>query len=57
MIDQIASLPPSFWMLATVATVLIGYRLMRAIDPRQFNLVTAWLLLVTGLKLIWDGLM
>jgi uncharacterized protein len=36
---------------------LVGYRLMRAVDLRQFNLITAWLLLVTGLKLMWDGLM
>jgi uncharacterized membrane protein YfcA len=34
----------------------IGYRLLRAVDMRQFNLITAWLLLVTGVKLIYDGL-
>lgn len=33
----------------------LGYRLMRAIDMRQFNLITAWLLLATGAKLIHDG--
>ena len=33
----------------------IGYRLLRAVDMRQFNLITAWLLLATGVKLIYDG--
>lgn len=35
----------------------IGYRLMHALDQRQFNLFTAWMLLLTGLKLLWDGLL
>ncbi len=34
----------------------IGYRLLRAVDMRQFNMITAWLLLATGTKLIYDGL-
>jgi uncharacterized protein len=34
----------------------IGYTLMKAVDLRQFTLITAWLLLATGLKLLWDGL-
>lgn len=33
----------------------IGYRLMQAIDMRQFNLITAGMLLLAGFKLIWDG--
>jgi uncharacterized membrane protein YfcA len=33
----------------------IGYRLMHAIDMRQFNLITAGMLLLAGFKLIWDG--
>ena len=40
------AVPVGFWL---------GYRLMKAIDMRQFNLIVAWLLLATGLKLIWDG--
>lgn len=34
----------------------VGYRLLRTIDLRRFNLVVAWLLLAAGLKLVFDGL-
>ena len=33
----------------------IGYRLLRSVDTRQLNLIIAWLLLATGIKLIYDG--
>jgi uncharacterized membrane protein YfcA len=32
-----------------------GYRLLKAVDMRGFNLVTAWTLLIAGAKLIHDG--
>ncbi len=33
-----------------------GYRLLKAVDMRGFNLVTAWTLLIAGGKLIYDGM-
>lgn len=33
-----------------------GYRLLKAVDLRGFNLVTAWTLLAAGIKLVWDSL-
>lgn len=32
----------------------IGLRLLHGLDQRRFNLTVAWLLLATGLKLLWD---
>ena len=32
-----------------------GYRLLKTVDMRGFNLVTAWTLLIAGAKLIYDG--
>jgi uncharacterized membrane protein YfcA len=40
------AVPVGFWL---------GYRLMKSVDMRQFNLILALLLMATGLKLIWDG--
>jgi hypothetical protein len=33
-----------------------GYRLLKAVDMRGFNFVTAWTLLIAGGKLIYDGM-
>lgn len=33
----------------------IGLRLLHGLDQRHFNLAIAWLLLATGLKLLWDA--
>lgn len=35
----------------------LGYRLLHSLDQQRFNLYTAWLLLFTGLKLLWDGIL
>ena len=45
-------------LLAPVIPVgyYLGYRLLKAVDMRGFNLVTAWTLLAAGTKLAWDGL-
>ena len=45
-------------LLAPVIPVgyYLGYRLLKAVDLRGFNLVTAWTLLAAGTKLAWDGL-
>ena len=45
-------------LLAPVIPVgyYLGYRLLKAVDMRGFNLVTAWTLLAAGTKLTWDGL-
>ena len=40
------AVPVGFWL---------GYRLMKSVDMRQFNLILALLLMAAGLKLIWDG--
>jgi uncharacterized protein len=42
------AVPVGFWM---------GYRLMNIVNPRQLNFVVACLLLVTGAKLIADGIL
>ena len=34
----------------------VGYRLLRAVDMRGFNLVTAWTLLAAGTRLVYDGI-
>ena len=33
----------------------IGLRLLHGLDQRAFNLILTWLLLLTGLKLLWDA--
>lgn len=52
-----SNLEVSLLLLPVVpAGYFIGYRLMHAMDMRQFNLITAGMLLLAGFKLIWDGL-
>ena len=33
----------------------IGYQLLKKVSPARFVLLTSWLLLLTGFKLIWDA--
>ena len=50
--------------LATSAVLLpivpvgywIGLKLLRGLDQRTFDRVLTWLMLLTGLKLLWDGI-
>lgn len=50
--------------LATAAMLLpvvpigywIGIKLLRGLDQRSFNRVLTWLLLLTGVKLLWDAI-